>query len=209
MLDRFIRPLIDPPLDAAARRLVRAGAQADGVTLFGMGLGFAGFVAVALGAYGTGLFFLLANRLCDGLDGAVARARASEGLPGGPTDFGGYLDIVGDFALWALLPLGFALADPAHSLGALVLLASFILSGTSFLAHAILAAKRGVETEARGRKSFFHLGGLTEGTETIAFFILVLLRPDLFGLLAPVFAALATLTGVFRVLEARAAFGQK
>ena len=121
--------------------------------------------------------------------------------------YGGYLDIVADLVLWALLPLGFAIADPQNALSAVVLLASFIASGTTFLGYAILAAKTGEETEARGEKSFFHLGGLTEGTETILFFVIVLTWPNLFSILALVFAFLAALTALGRVLEARRSFG--
>src|SRR3546814_4974156 len=45
-----------------------------------------------------------------------------------------------------------------------------ICTASSFLAYAILAGRHGRETSLRGRKTFYHLGGLTEGTETIIFF---------------------------------------
>lgn len=194
MIDRFIRPLIDPPLNAMARALSSSGLKANQVTLAGLGVGLGSVVAVCLDAMGAALILLLLNRLADGLDGALARLK-------GPTEFGGYLDIVSDFALWALLPIGFALLDPANALAAAVLLASFIGTGTTFLAHAILAAKAGEESIARGKKSFFHLGGLTEGAETIAFFALVMVWPGLFIPAAFIFAAMAAITALMRVLE--------
>ena len=194
MIDRFVRPLLDPPLNGMARTLARSGLTANQITLAGLGLGVLAFVALWSGANEFALLLLLLNRLADGLDGALARIK-------GPTEFGGYLDIVSDFVLWALLPLGFALLDPANALAAALLLASFIATATTFLAHAILAAKAGEETSVRGKKSFFHLGGLTEGTETIAFFVLVMMWPSLFIPAAFIFAAMATITAFMRVVE--------
>ena len=66
------------------------------------------------------------------------------------------------------MPPAFALANPAaNALAAAFLIFSFMGTGSSFLAYAIMAAKRGVSSELRGQKSLYYLGGLTEGTETI------------------------------------------
>lgn len=200
MLDAAARKIIDPPLSWIGERVAPSGLSANAVTLTGLVIGVGAAVAIACHAFGPGLLLLLLNRFLDGLDGAIARA-------GTPTAFGGYLDIVADFVLWALLPLGFAVADPQNAFPAAVLLASFIASGTTFLAHAILAAKTGEESEARGKKSFFHLGGLTEGTETIAFFVIVLVWPSVFPVAAFVFATMVTTTAIFRGLETRRTFG--
>ena len=143
---------------------------------------------------------ILVNRLADGLDGAVARHTAL-------TDFGGYLDIVCDFIVYAAVAFGFALARPENALPAAFLILSFVGTGTSFLAFAILAAKRGLVSEVRGRKSLYYLGGLTEGTETIAVFAAFCLFPRAFAALAYVFGALCWLTTASRVLTARRNFG--
>jgi phosphatidylglycerophosphate synthase len=108
----------------------------------------------------------LASRLADGLDGAVARATQK-------TDRGGYLDIVCDYAFYAAVPLGFAIADPAaNAVAACAMLFSFYINGGSFLGYAILAEKHGLSTDRRGSKSLYFTGGLAEGTETIAVFVL-------------------------------------
>lgn len=206
MLDRYARKLIDPPLNVLGPMVARSGVSANALTLWGLGIGVGAAVAVALSAFYLALFLLLANRFLDGLDGAVARATTSA-TRAGPAEFGGYLDIVSDFFFWALLPLGFAVADPANALPAAVLLASFVATGTTFLAYAILAEKGGEKTTARGEKSFFHLGGLTEGTETIGFFVIVLVWPSLFPVLALLFAGLAAITAVTRVYEAWRIYG--
>jgi phosphatidylglycerophosphate synthase len=200
MLDAMVRPWIDPPLRAAARGLVAAGVEAHIVTLVGAAFGIAAAAMIAVGQPLWGLVFIALSRVADGLDGPVARAA------GGASDFGGYLDTVADFVFYAAIPLGFGIADPANAVPAMVLLASFLLSGSSFLAFATLAAKRGLSTEARGRKSFYYAGGLAEGTETIAAFTLACLVPSWFTVIAYVFAALCLITAIGRTMQARDIF---
>lgn len=200
MLDAALRRVIERPLAAAARPLARAGVAANAVTLAGFLLGLGAATAVGFGQPLLGLVLFLGNRLADGLDGAVARQR-------GPSDFGGYLDIVLDFIVYNALVVGFGLADPAARPAALVLLLAFVGTGSSFLAYAIIAAKRGLETRARGAKAFYYLGGLAEGTETIVFFAACCLVPQHFALLAWIFAGLCALTTLGRVMAARRDFG--
>ncbi len=187
MLDARLRPLIDPPLGRAGAVLAGLGVTANALTFTGLALGLAGAAAIAFGAIGWGLALIIANRLLDGLDGAVARVR-------GPSDLGGYFDIVADFAFYVSVPVGFGVLDAANQLPALVLVASFVLTGVSFLAFAVIAGKRGATTEAHGKKSFFYSTGLAEGTETIAVFIAMCLWPAWFGPIAYAYAALCVLT---------------
>lgn len=194
MLDAGIRRLIDPPLDRAGRAVAACGIGADTVSLVGFGIGLLAMLAVMQGAYLFGLALLLLNRLADGLDGAVARQSGS-------TDLGGFLDIVLDFIVYAGMVFAFAVADPdRNALAAALLLFAFMGTGSSFLAFAIMAAKRRLTTELRGRKSLYYLGGLTEGTETILFMVLACLMPGWFPLLAWVFAAMCWLTTLGRCL---------
>lgn len=139
------------------------------------------------------LIFLAFNRLADGLDGAVARRQ-------GTTDLGAYLDIVADFLLWALLPVGFIIYDAANAGAAAVLLSSFAMSMTVFLAFAMLAEKRGLSTEAQGKKSIYYLAGLAEGSETIVFFALVMIKPDWFASAALFFAGFVYLSVIGRLI---------
>jgi phosphatidylglycerophosphate synthase len=194
MLDRSIQRLARPGLTAMARVLVRAGVGADTLTWLGFVLGMAAALAIALQAWWLGLALLLASRLFDGLDGTVARLTQ-------PTDAGGFLDIALDFVFYAAIPLAFAVANPAtNALPAAVLLASFIGTGSSFLAFAALAEKRGLTDTALPGKSFYFLGGLTEATETIAVFTAMCVWPQHFGVLAYGFAALCAITTGMRVL---------
>ncbi|WP_101340703.1 CDP-alcohol phosphatidyltransferase family protein [Cereibacter azotoformans] len=200
MLDGLMRRLIDPPLDRAGRALARRGWSADAVTLAGLGLGLlaAGIVALGLPPVWA-ILPLLAGRIADGLDGAIARATRK-------TDFGGYLDITCDFLFYAAFPLAFVLRDPEVGAAGAFLLASFYVNGATFLGFAVLAARRGMETRARGEKSLYFTAGLLEGSETILFFLSLCLFPQLFAPAAWIFGALCFVTATSRVLLARRLF---
>ena len=194
MLDRALTALIRAPLVAAARRLVAFRVGADAITLAGFGLGLAGAACIATGSFQSGLIALLASRLMDGLDGAVARLTQ-------PTDRGAFLDITLDFLFYASIPLAFALADPLNNaLAAAVLLAAFMGTASSFLAFALLAERRGLKSEAYPNKGLYYLGGLAEASETLICFVLMCLWPARFALFAYGFAALCGLTLVGRLL---------
>jgi phosphatidylglycerophosphate synthase len=192
MFDRAVRRRIDPVLDQLAHYGGQHGIKADHVTWIGFVVGLACMSAIAANWHTGGLVFLLLNRFCDGLDGALARATM-------PTDYGAYLDIVLDFLFYAGFIFAFAVAHPDHAFAAAFLIFSFVGTGTSFLAHAIFAAKKGWNLDPVRRKGFAHLGGLTEGSETIAVFAAMLLWPAGFPTLAWSFGILCWLTTIFRV----------
>ena len=202
MLDGAMRRVIDPVMNRWGRALAARGWTANRVTLAGLGSGLAAAAVLALGwPAWLALVLLLGSRLADGLDGAVARATAK-------TDFGGYLDIVCDFLFYGAIPLAFAIRDPdSNAVAAAFLLASFYANGSSFLAYAVLAAKRGMQTTDRGEKSLYFTPGLLEGTETIGFFVLLCLWPSAFGPLAWVFGTLCFYTFVSRIWLAWRVFG--
>lgn len=193
MLDSFARKLIDPPLNRAGRAIASKGLTADGVTLIGLGLGLIAAACIALNCAPLALIPLLASRIADGLDGAVARATRK-------TDFGGYLDIAADFLFYGAIPFAFVLMDPtANGVAGAFLLLSFYVNGTSFLGYATLAEKYGDTTSAQGQKSFYYSNGILEGTETIIFFVILCLFPTYFAPLAWIFGALCFATAILRI----------
>ncbi len=195
-----MRRLIDPPLNRAGRVLAAWGVSAAAVTFFGLALGLGAALILALGLPGwAAIVLLLAGRVADGLDGAVARASAS-------TDLGGFLDILCDFVFYGALPLAFALRDPASALPAVFLLFSFYVNAASFLGFAILAEKRGIKTSAQGQKSLYYSAGLMEGTETILFFAAMCVWPGAFAPLAWGFGGLCLLTAAGRAALAARLF---
>ncbi len=201
MIDARLMPLTRAALVRPARTLAARGVTADRVTLAGFAVGLLAVPTLWAGAFGLALVLILANRLADGLDGAIAREV-------GPTDRGAFLDIALDFVFYALVPLGFALADPgANALPAAVLIAAFVGTGSSFLAFAAIAAKTGATAEAYPAKGIYYLGGLTEGAETITLFVAMCLWPAAFPALALIFAALCTVTTLSRWSQGWRAFG--
>ncbi|MGI9355788.1 MAG: CDP-alcohol phosphatidyltransferase family protein [Rhizobiaceae bacterium] len=196
MLDAGIRKIIDPALNAGGRWLAAREVTANAVTWAGFGIGAAAAIAISFSWFWTGLVLLLLSRICDGLDGAVARA-------GLKSDLGGFLDIVLDFAFYGLIPVAFILVDPvANGIAGSLLLLSFYGNGASFLTFALMAEKRGIGEEERGSKSLFYTTGLTEATETIAAFVLMCIFPSWFDVIAYVFTAMVVFTTVNRLRQA-------
>jgi phosphatidylglycerophosphate synthase len=201
MLDRAAIRLLRPSLERGARVLHHAGVGADTVTWAGFAIGLGAALAIAAGANVVGLALIAVSRVCDGLDGALARLTQ-------PTDRGAFLDIALDFLFYASIPLAFAIASPAdRALPAATLLAAFIGTGSSFLAYAVFAERRGVSSAEFPYKGLYYLGGLTEATETFICFALMCLVPAWFALWAYAFAAMCALTIVSRFAAGWRAFG--
>ena len=197
MLDRYARQIIDPPLNAVGRAIASRGLSADAVTLIGLCLGLFCAFLIAVDQPQIALIPLLASRIADGLDGAVARATRK-------TDFGGYLDIAADFLFYGAIPAAFVIADPAtNGAAGAFLLTAFYFNGTSFLGYAILAEKHGHKTSAQGQKSLYYSNGILEGTETIVFFVLLCLLPFAFSMLSWIFGTLCFVTAILRIYGAK------
>lgn len=202
MLDARARRLIDPTLNRMGRILAERGYSANMVTLTGLALGLFAAALIAVGHPAYALLPLIASRLADGLDGAVARASET-------TDFGGYLDIAADFLFYGAIPLAFVFMDPAaHGAAGAFLLTAFYFNGTSFLGYAILAEKRGLESQEQGIKSLYYSNGLLEGTETIIFFILLCFFAGSFSLMAWIFGTLCFAGGALRIYAASQVFSR-
>ena len=193
MLDRISIKIVRWPLAQTARLLDTLGVTANQTTLMGFALGCAALPMLALQQFEFALMFILLNRIFDGLDGALARIK-------GVTDAGGFLDISLDFLFYSMVPFGFVLASPeTNAIAGAFLIFSFVGSGTSFLAFAIMAGKRGIENPVYKQKSLYYMAGLTEGTETIACFVIMCLLPQHFSIIAYIFGFLCWFTTVTRI----------
>jgi phosphatidylglycerophosphate synthase len=192
MLDSHIRPIIDPTLNRIARFVARTGLTANALTVIGMLLACCAFVALATQSYSLAIAFILMNRAADGLDGPLARQTKA-------TDLGGFLDIVSDFIFYSGVVFFFALGQSQDALAASFLIFSFMGAATSFLAYAIIAAKRGLNHEKQGKKSFFYAAGIAEGTETIIVLVMICIVPAYFTWIAYVYGGLCWLTALGRI----------
>ena len=179
MLDHRINKIIHPIMNGLANHIPRQ-ISANTITFAGLVFGIMVVPLLWFELYNTAMTVILVNRFFDGLDGAVARKY-------GPTNLGGYLDITCDFIFYSVVIMGFALASPENnSLAAAFLIFSFIGTGSSFLAFALAAEKQGLSSDFHMPKAFYYLGGITEGTETILFFVVICMYPLSF----PIFAVL-------------------
>ena len=203
MFDAKLKPAIDPFFVHCGKICLRFGLTANILTVSGFVIGLCCGLLICAEAYGWALAALLLSRICDGLDGAIARLTK-------PTDFGGCLDIVCDFLFYAFVPFCFAVSHPEKAAAAAFLMLSFVGTGTSFLVYAILDAKQKVSNvrQPKTTKSFAYLGGLTEGTETIAVFVLILLCPAYFTMIALLFGILCWLTTGYRIYATWVEFGK-
>jgi len=194
MFDKLALRLTKPVIDRIANHSICQKISAEQMTFAALGLGLLSAALIALGLPQIALVPLLLGRVADGLDGAIARACNDQ------TDRGAFLDIALDFVFYASVPLAFAVANPAsNALAGAFLLAAFVTTGTSFLAYASLAAKRGDKSSDYPTKGIYYLGGLTEGSETIALFSICCLWPSWFPVLAYLYAALCAVTTFTRV----------
>ena len=195
MLDHRINEIIHPIMNSMANHIPRQ-ISANTITLTGFAVGAMAVPLLWLKLYSLAIAVILVNRFFDGLDGAVARKY-------GPTNLGGYLDITCDFIFYSMVIFGFALAAPENNgLAAAFLIFSFIGTGSSFLAFAVAAEKQGTFFDANGLKAFYYLGGLTEGTETILFFVIICIYPNYFPLLAVIFGSICWITVLGRFSSA-------
>jgi phosphatidylglycerophosphate synthase len=203
VFDRQLLLLTKPLVIALARRFHHHGISANQVSIFGFGIGIISAGLISSGFTTAALLPLAINRILDGIDGAIARF-------GVPSDRGAFLDVTLDFLFYAAVPLGFAMLDPdRNSLAAAFLLAAFIGTGTSFLAFAIIAEKRDEKSSKYPSKSFYYLGGIAEGSETILCFVLMCFWPQYFALIANVYSALCAVTTATRLVAGWMQFGSK
>ncbi len=181
--DRWLTPLVQPAF---------AFVHPNVVSFAALLIGLLSCVAVLGGAYWLGLGLWLANRICDGLDGLVARLYHKQ------SDFGGYLDLFLDFIVYLAVPLAFVIVQPTmiNLWAALGLLASYYLNTMSWTVLAAILEKR--QSQSADRLTTLEMSpGLIEGAETILFYSLFYLLP---AYVAPLFGLVAVLV-LFTALQ--------
>lgn len=194
MLDDLARRGLRPVWHAAARWLAAVGVTPTALTLTGLALGLAAAAAAALAWWPAALVLWLASRVPDGLDGPVAR------LGGNESERGGWLDIVADFAVYGAFVVGCGIGQPDARVACLVLLGTYYVNGTAFLAFSAAAERR--RRDRPDERTFQFQRGLAEGTETIVVHALLVLLPFWMATIAWVFAAAVGITILQRVREA-------
>ena len=183
MFDEKMRSLKDTAINPLAELLLVMPPWSLSV----VGLVMGGLTAVFLTQqqYLLGLLFWGLNRLFDGLDGAVAR------LSGNTSDFGGYLDIIFDFIVYAIIPIALVLGRGGGdgdmlTFALIFLLSTYYVNSASWMYLAAILEKRN-QGNADRLTSITMPAGLVGGTETIVFYTAFILLPSylvfLFGLM--------------------------
>lgn len=159
-------------------------------TVAGLVAGLATAVTLWQQQYALGLLLWFLNRVFDGLDGAVARQCGTS------SDFGGYLDIVVDFVIYAAIPVGLAAGrvDPTAATGMaqplifslIFLLCTYYVNAASWMYLAAVLEKRRASHDGR-LTTIVMPAGIIGGTETIIFYTAFIFFPAhlvwLFGLM--------------------------
>ena len=180
-------------MDRAAIRVAAVGISPTAITITGWVAGVAACLAITRAAWRIALILWLVNRLLDGLDGAVARQV-------GPTDLGGFLDIVADFSIYSGFVFAIAVEVPQARLACVALLVAYYVSGTAFLALSSILERLRLD-EHRDARSLRFVGGLAEGTETVIVYALLTILPEQAEPIVWVFAAAVMITALQRVAE--------
>jgi phosphatidylglycerophosphate synthase len=197
MFDRSIQRLIQKPLSFLGKILLKT-LQPNQITFIGFFFGILMCFLIFIHSYFLAILFLFLNRLCDGLDGVMARQTS-------PSPLGAYLDIILDFIIYAAFVLVFSLENQINLLTGVFLLFTYICTGTTFLTQAIIQpqldySQQQDNTEDGIPKSFIYASGLIEGTETIFFMFLCLIMPKAFPILGFLFSVLCLITAIARVI---------
>lgn len=202
MFDDYLRRHLERPLARVAALIDRTGVTADRITAAGLILGLGSAAAAAVTWWWLALALWLTSRLADGLDGPVARLRASRDPGQSDAGAGGFFDITADFLVYGSTVVGVAVgANAAH--GApwwpfLLVLLAYYINGTAFLAFSSIA-ERSRRTLDDGRSLSF-LGGLAEGAETIVVHSLWLIFATVAWQIALVWAAVVSISAVQRMV---------
>ena len=197
MFDRSIQRLIQKPLSFLGKFLLKI-LQPNQITFIGFFFGILMCFLIFIHSYFLAILFLFLNRLCDGLDGVMARQTS-------PSPLGAYLDIILDFIIYAAFVLVFSLENEINLITGVFLLFTYICTGTTFLTQAIIQpqldySQQQDNVEDEIPKSFIYASGLIEGTETIFFMFLCLIMPKAFPILGFLFSILCLITAIARVI---------
>jgi phosphatidylglycerophosphate synthase len=195
MLDSILgaNPDIRSVQSRCARALFGVGITANVATILAALSGIVSGIAFASAHLTWAIVALGFSAAFDALDGTIARECAA------PSAVGGVLDLSADRLVEACVIVGIAWRDPALYFPALVLVATWYVNITIFLAV-------GAALEGPGAKLIEYPPGILERTEAIIFFVvlgLVVATPILRGigpLLCYAMAALEIVTGAQRLL---------
>lgn len=147
----------------AARVLHGVGVSANAATIAAVVVGVLAGVAFARASVGLGILLLGISAVLDALDGTMARE-----FSGASTPFGGIMDLCFDRVVECAAIIGIVWPHPELGFCALLLVASWYVNITVFLAV-------GAALENAGPKLIQYPPGILERTEALIFFVVLAL----------------------------------
>ena len=192
MFDTYLRNQKDRIGAPLAKRMSTIRPQA--ITLIALVVGLTAAFVAARGWYLWALALWLLNRSLDGLDGLLARLHNRQ------SDFGGYLDILVDFVIYAALPIGLVLSNPTldRYLALAFMLGVFYINSASWMYLAAILEKHHAR-EPETATTIVMPAGLIGGFETILAYGIFLLFPDAMALMFSIFSGLVVVTIIQRL----------
>ena len=196
MFDSTLRRFKDQVGAPLARRMSRVSPTFISLLALVAGLltawfDFTQFYLVAFG-------FWILNRILDGLDGLIARQHQRQ------SDFGGYVDILTDFIVYAALPIGLAAGSPSSEryLALAFLLAAFYVNSASWMYLSAILEKRASHSPET-QTTIVMPAGIIGGFETIIAYSIFILFHTYITVLFSIFAALVFITTIQRLIWAK------
>jgi archaetidylinositol phosphate synthase len=165
MLDSILgaNPITRGVQSTAARILHSLGVTANVATIAAVVIGVLAGVAFAVDRVGLGIVLLAVSAALDALDGTIARE-----FGGASTPFGGVMDLSFDRVVEAAVIIGIVWRHRELDFYALLLVASWYVNITVFLAV-------GAAMERTGPKLIDYPPGILERTEALIFFAVLAL----------------------------------
>ena len=196
MFDSSLRRFKDRVGTPLAQRMSRVSPMF--ISMLALVVGLLATYAAYKGQYIWAFAFWILNRILDGLDGLIARLHQRQ------SDFGGYVDILTDFAIYAALPIGLVVGSPSSEsyLALIFLLATFYVNTASWMYLAAILEKRAAHAPDT-QTTIVMPAGIIGGFETILAYGIFLLFPAHITLLFSIFAALVIVTIIQRLVWAR------
>lgn len=197
MFDEKIRPIQEVVLIPLSRFLGRK-ISPNAMTVISFLLGLVSVMFILMGSFFLGLLFWALNRITDGLDGTIARITKRQ------SDLGGYIDIMVDFVIYFLIPLGFVIERGTTRDDLLllsILLGVYYINAASWMYLSSILEKRG-RSDSNKMTSINMPLGLVEGLETIVIYTMFFIIPQYFSLLIIIMGSLTMIGAVQRIIWA-------
>jgi phosphatidylglycerophosphate synthase len=196
MFDTPLRRFKDRVGTPLAKRMSRVSPIL--ISMFSLVAGLLAAFAAYKNQYLWALGLWCLNRALDGLDGLIAR------LHDGQTDFGGYVDILIDFVVYAALPIGLVAGSPSneHYLALAFMLGTFYVNTASWMYLAAILEKRAAH-DPDTQTTIVMPAGIIGGFETFLAYGVFLLFPSYITILFSIFTVLVLFTVLQRLIWAK------